>query len=137
MLLRLHRASIRSNVLPRRDGKAVVFEGLIAAVDQLATGLLLQTIEVTKPGGEAGVEGRAGLDLEGLEQGASFDQEVHFVALGVAPEVERRLLARVREGLDPLGDHPIFEDGAAEWMGEELLARRDTQQVTQEPGVVE
>ena len=55
----------------------------------------------------------AGLDLDGVERSAVFDQQVDLFLRGVSIEVQRRHCAPVLEGLDDLADYEGFEELAA------------------------
>ena len=69
--------------------------------------------------------------------GAGFDEGVDFVALLVAQEVEGRLAAAIGLGFEEFGNHPVFKEGAAWWMGGEMRRGADSEKPGGESGIAE
>ena len=109
----------------------------VAAVDEDATaharklGVVVEALERVRG------DGLTCLDLDGEAVRAEVDEDVHLVAVGVAPEVQRGRLAVVEEELSKLGDDEVLEDGAPEGVGAEVLGAADAEEVAEQARIDE
>jgi len=86
-------------------------------------------------------DGFAGLDLDrynpaAVSDVAPLDEEIHFDAVAVPPEIELRPLAAIEERLRQLRDNKGLEDRPPQRMGVHLFRGLDAQKPGDQPGVV-
>jgi len=88
--------------------------GLIAAVNQpglIASGNVEKFLDAAKP---VGGDGLAGFAFDRQQTAVFFDEEVDFLAVAVAPEVDVLVLAAVKPPFEHFADDQILEQRPAQ-----------------------
>ena len=107
-----------SNGKPRSHRHAVAPVRTVAAVNQRSIRQVLfgHAAPPCKRGERIRADRLARLDLNRVERGPLFHEQIDLMAGAVAPKIQRWLLAVMVEGFDRFGDLVIFKKGAAQWM---------------------
>ena len=108
---------------------------MIAAVNQpglIASGDVEKFLDAAKP---VGSDGLAGPAFDRQQTAVFFDEEVDFLAVAVAPEVDVLVLAAVKPPFEHFADHQILEQRPTQVAEGEFLGISDVGQPRGQRGV--
>lgn len=74
-------------------------------------------------------------DLDGNKLFARIDQDVHFVARPIPPEIKRRRFTTMGKGLEEFGNHIRFKDSPSQGVIGQISRFADTEEIAQQTGI--